>query len=99
MKLTLLNHSQQFRLKIDGKFTYFVEKDGSAVRQFEPAHLRRVGSGKRTLLMPEEFALDQAGGQCCAIDLDERSIPAVAPVVDRAGQQLDRRFAKVALSN
>ena len=40
------------------------------------------------LLMPEQGALDQPFRQCCAIQLNERLVAAVALVVQRAGEQL-----------
>ena len=43
------------------------------LRELEAADLLRDGAGKRALLVPEELALEQAGRNRGAVQLDERA--------------------------
>ena len=54
----------------------------------EPAGLLAVGAGEGAALVAEELALDQALGQCPAIDPDERAGRATRVAVQRGGDQL-----------
>src|SRR5262249_43249407 len=88
VELALLQDTQQLRLRVGGDFAHLVEEDGAALGQLEPADAPRDGAGEGALLVAEEFALDQPARQGGTIDLDERTVLALARRVDRAGDQL-----------
>ena len=55
------------------------------VRNFEPADSLPDGSGEGALFVPEQFTLQQPGGNSGAIQLDERLRSARAEFMNRAG--------------
>ena len=65
------------------------------IGEFEFAGLVLNGAGERALLEAEQLRLEQLGGQCCAIHLDERLVFAQRPLVQGTGDEL---FAGPALS-
>ena len=71
-QFALLEHAQQFGLDGGGNLADFVQQDGSAVGQFEPAFAFVESAGKRALFVAEELALDEVSGNGGAVDLDER---------------------------
>ena len=70
-----------------GSLADFVEKQRALVRQFQPADLARDGSGECALLVAEEFALEQAGGNRGAVQLDKGALAARAEAMNGARQQ------------
>src|SRR5262249_54010138 len=58
-----------------------------AVGQLEPPLAPGDGAAESALLVAEQLALHQAGGQGGAVDLDERLVPAPAGGVDGPGDQ------------
>ncbi len=58
-----------------------VEEERSPVRQFEAADLLGDGAGKSALLMAEQLALQEPGGDGRAVELDKGPLPAGAEVV------------------
>src|SRR5262249_13735748 len=91
LELLLLQNSQKFRLHFGRDVSYLVEKYRAAVGQFESAYLLRNGAGECAFLMAEEFALYQSGRKRRAVDLDERSVFALAAIVYGARYQLFSR--------
>ncbi len=73
LELLLLQHAQELGLGLHIHVADFVEEQGAAVRglEFSFAACNRPGEG--TLLMPEQFALDQLARERGAIDRDERA--------------------------
>ncbi len=54
-----LQSTQEFCLHADVKFGNLVEKERAAISDFEQAFLVHVGAGERTLLVAEQFRLEQ----------------------------------------
>ena len=84
-------HAQELRLQLERNVADFVQEQRPAVRQLEAADLLRDGAGKRPLLVTEQLALQEAGGDGRAVQLDERARATPAQIVDRAGDQLFAR--------
>ena len=87
LELALLQHAQQLGLQLERNLADFVEEHGAAVGQLEAADALRDGAGERALLVAEQFAFQQAGGNGGAVQLDEGALPARAEVVDGARHQ------------
>src|SRR5262245_38407147 len=88
VELALLEHAEQLHLGFRGQFADLVEEQRAAVGQLEPPLAPGDGAAEGALLVAEQLALDQAGGQGGAVDLDERLALARAGGVDGAGDQL-----------
>src|SRR6185503_19831997 len=73
------------------EFSDLVQEDGGPVGQLEAPYLTAGGARVRPVLMPEQLALNEAGRECRAVDLDERAGAPEAPAVDGAGGQLFAR--------
>jgi hypothetical protein len=58
------------------------------VRKFEAAHFAGDGAGESSFLVPEELALEQTGGNCSAVNLDEGAILPVTEAVDGTRKKL-----------
>src|SRR5262249_1106751 len=89
--LALLQDPEQLDLRLRGQLADLVEEDRAAVGQLEAALAAGEGAAESALLVAEQLALDQAGGQGGAVDFDERVAPAPAwgtGGVDGAGDQL-----------
>ncbi|MCY1444106.1 hypothetical protein D9M71_605560 [compost metagenome] len=54
-----LDQAQQFDLHRQGHFADLIEEQGAAMGGFRQADLALVGAGKGTLLVTEQFALEQ----------------------------------------
>ena len=87
LDLPLLQGAQQLGLQVERHLAHLVEKERALVRQLEAADLARDGAGERALLVAEELAFEQAGGNGGAIQLDEGALAARAQAVDGARQQ------------
>jgi hypothetical protein len=83
-----LQHPQQFGLKLKRNVSYFIEEQSALVGNLEAARLPHDGAGKCAPFMAEEFALNQAGGNRCAVEFDKGPIPPRTQVVDCPGDQL-----------
>ena len=79
-----LNGAQEFDLHGQGQVGDFVQKQGPALRGREQAQLVATRAGKTAFQVPEEFALDQLGGDRSAVDGDERARRAGSAAVDTA---------------
>jgi len=87
LNLALLQGAQQFRLQIERQLAHLIEKERAFVRQLQAADFARNGAGKRALLVAEQLALQQAGGNGRAIQLDKGALAARAQAMDGARQQ------------
>src|SRR5215468_3152125 len=72
LHFTLFQHTQELRLHRERHIADFVEKERAAVCLLEFPEMTGGGSGERSLLVPEEFALDQFGRYSGAIERNER---------------------------
>ena len=88
LKFLLLQDAQQFRLKFQRDVADFVQKQGALVRKFEAADFLSDRSGKCSLFMPEQFALQKPERNRGAIQLNEGAFAAGTQIVHRAGDQL-----------
>src|SRR5262249_14165918 len=87
-ELPFLQDPQQLGLQRQRDVANLIQKEGSVVGEFKAADFLRDGSGKRTLLMTEEFALQQVKGNGRAIQLHKRASAACADIVNGFGDQL-----------
>src|SRR5580658_10520167 len=79
--LTGFQKSQQLHLHALVELAHFVKEKRAAVGDLEEPLAMGVGTGKCSLAMAEELALDQVFRQCAAVDRDEGAIGAPAFVV------------------
>ncbi len=82
-KFLLLYRAQQFRLQFQGDVSDFIEKERAPIRQLESPLFLHQGAGERTPLVSEEFALQQASRNRCAIDLHQIVVAPRAEFVNR----------------
>src|SRR5262249_35459036 len=94
LKLPLLQESQQLSLQLFGNIADFVEKDRSAIADFDLSSLELTGTGKSPFFVAQQFALQQLLRETNAIDRTKRQVLSFAPVVNRPGKKL---FATPAL--
>jgi hypothetical protein len=86
-ELPFLQDPQQAYLHIQPDGADFIEKKRALVGQFELAQLFLDGTGKGPFFVTEEFAFDQIGRNCGAVDLDKGLLGPMAVVVDGVGHQ------------
>src|SRR6476659_3149662 len=84
LKFVVLKRAQQFRLQFERYFSDFVEQQRALVGQFQSPDFLADGFGKSTLLVAEQLALQQSGGNGGAVYLHEVSAGPVAEAMDRA---------------
>ena len=84
----VLQNMQQFRLKIDGQLSDFVQKNGAPVRHFKATRTRTHSAGERAFGVAEQLALEQAGRKRRAVDLDEQLSFSWAETVDMARHEI-----------
>ena len=70
--------------KLQRNFANLVEEQSALVRQFDAADFLADGPGKRALLVAEQLALEQSGGDRGTIELDEIAVFAAAHAVNGA---------------
>src|SRR5580704_2997155 len=85
-ELLILQHVQKFRLQKGRHLANFVEQNGSAVAQFEFTRFGVVCSREGALLVAEQFALEEVGGNGGAIYFQERAMGAWGKLVDQASE-------------
>ena len=83
----LLQHPQQPRLRLHRHVADFVEKQRAAFGLFEPAGSAGIGAGERAAFMAEQFGFDEVARDRRHVDGDERTVAALAVVMERAGDQ------------
>ena len=87
LDLSFLDNAQKLRLCVEGQLANLVEEEGSPLGELEPPHPPLQRTSECSLLVAEEFALDQGGRDRSAIDLHEFTSSPQAEVVQRAGEQ------------
>src|SRR4029079_8430737 len=87
LELLLLEHAKQLRLKVEAHLGDLVAQPRAAVRPFERDFDALDRAGESALLVAEQRALDQTLRQSGAIQLNERTVAALALHVDRAREQ------------
>ena len=84
----LLHRPEKLRLQRRRERGDLVEVDRAAAGHLQLPELARGGVGERPLLVAEQLALEQLGGDAGAFDVDERLVAARAAGVDGAGQEV-----------
>src|SRR5271165_7382147 len=87
LQLLLLNGTQKLRLQFERHFPDFVQKQGAFMRHLEAADFLGECAGKRSLLVSEQLALQQCGGNRGAVNFDERLFASLAQFVERLSDQ------------
>ena len=87
----LLQDAQQLHLHGQAHVADLVEEQRAALGDLEAALARGDGAGERALLVSEQFALEQLGGDGAAVDGDEGTLAARARGVDGARGDLFSR--------
>ena len=88
-QFSVLEQTQQRNLRVQGHFSYFVQKDGSVVRQFKLSGFAKAAcAGKRPLVVSEQLGLNQIARQGPAVDHNKRPHGARPAVVYGLGKQL-----------
>src|SRR5215213_11585050 len=72
-ELPLLEHAQELFLRGERHLSDFVKKDGALVGELEAALALGYRARKRTLLVPEQLALQKRLGERRTVDLDQWS--------------------------
>ena len=85
--LALLQHAQQLHLNRHRQIADFVEEQGAAISFLEPAGLGAQGAGERAFFVTEQFGFHQRFGKRSAIDGDERTMTAMAQVMNMPRHQ------------
>ncbi len=88
LELLLLQNAEQLGLEFRRDVADLVEEQCPLVRQLKAAHLLADGAGEGALLVAEQLALQEAGGDGGAVELDERALAAGAQVVKGPGDEL-----------
>src|SRR6185503_18378325 len=86
--LLLLEHAQQFALRVDGHFGQLVEEQRAAFSLAEEAFAVLGGTRERAFDGTEQFAFDQFAGQGGAVDLDEGTFVPPAQRMNHVGDDL-----------
>src|SRR5580704_12920405 len=89
LKFLLLQCTQQFRLQLQRKISYFVQEQSSPVRLFKTSNSLRMSSCERSAFVPEQFALKQSCGYRRAVHADKAP---VAPGTHLANRLSDQFF-------
>jgi hypothetical protein len=82
-----LNGAKEFDLHVQGEVADFIEKEGSAMGEFESAHAVGNSPGKGAPFVAKEFALDEFSGNCPTIDGHQIFLCPGRAVVKRLGNQ------------
>ena len=83
-----LQHPQEFSLGLKWEISDLIQEDGSPVRKFKAPLFLRDRPGKGPLLVSEQLALDQAGWNCGAVQLDHGLGASRAQMMDGSADQL-----------
>ena len=87
LELLLLQHAEQLGLQLRRDVADLVEEQRPLVGQLEAADLLADGAGEGALLVAEQLALQQPGGDGRAVELDEGAVPPRAQLVQGAGDE------------
>src|SRR3989442_2498807 len=88
LDLSLLQRTQELRLRGEGKVDDLIEEKGPPSGKLELPLLALMGSGERALLVTQELRLDQGVRDCAAVDRDERLLAPGTQLMDRASDEL-----------
>src|SRR5581483_5823637 len=66
--LTIRKNAEELGLRRERHFSGLIEQERSFMRSFEQALALAVGAGEGSLLMPEQFALEEGLGEGGAVD-------------------------------
>src|SRR5262249_52467720 len=80
-------HPQEFRLQIERKFAYLVEKDRSVVGDLKPASASCIGTGEGAFLVTKEFTFNQRTRKGSAVNFDEGLVASRTEPMNSVGQQ------------
>src|SRR5439155_23001119 len=86
--LPLLQHAEEFGLKLDREVADLVEQDGTAVGQLEASRPVAQGAREGAPNVTEELALEHFSWYRAAVHLDQRALRPAAALVDRPGNEL-----------
>src|SRR5262249_28988153 len=89
----LLEDTEQLGLSRAVHLGDLAEEQVAAVGELETAGPSLGGAGESAALVAEQLALDQRLGDRRAVDRDERAVPTIGEIVDRARDQLLTRAA------
>jgi hypothetical protein len=87
LELPVFEHPEELRLELQGQLAELVEQESSLRRQLEAACPPAARSGEGAPLVAEELALDQAGRERGAVDVNEGTGAARGALVDDPGDQ------------
>jgi hypothetical protein len=85
--LSFLKYPQQFDLHAHAGFTDLIEKHRATLRRLKKSSTGLSRSGKRTLQMAKQLALQEPFGNAPAMDRNKRSSSSVTVVMDCSGHQ------------
>ena len=85
--LFLLEGSEEFDLRRQWHFTYFVQEDCAAVGCLEEPALIRGGASEGTFLVTEKNGFGESVWHCSAVERHERSLRALGILLNGAGYQ------------
>src|SRR4030095_15529592 len=88
LEFSLLEHTQQLGVQLDGNIPDLVEEYLAAVRQLEAADALCDGAGERAFLVTEQLAFKQACRYGRAVYFHQSPFAAEPQMVERAGNQL-----------
>jgi hypothetical protein len=86
--LLFLQYAQEFALQMQGDFTHFIQKQGSAIGQFKASRAFTGGPRESSFGMPEKLAFEQIRRNGGTIDTNKRAPAALTLLVNRTGYQL-----------
>src|SRR5262245_27988290 len=84
----VLQHAQELRLRFHRHVADLIEEERTAFGLFEAARAAGIGAGERTLLVAEQFGLDEVARDRCHVDGHEWTAAALAVIVKRPRDQL-----------
>jgi hypothetical protein len=88
LEFMLLQHPQQFDLRIQGQISDFVEKERALVSQLEASYATDHRAGERATFVAEELTLYKRLRDRAAVHPYHRTVPPGAKVVQRSRDQL-----------
>src|SRR5262249_43084147 len=88
LKLPLLQYPQQLGLKLQRQISHLVQKNRPSIRQLKPPHLPPRRPRKRSLLVPEQLALDQLPRQRRTVHFHQRPLSPPTLPMHRSRHQL-----------
>src|SRR5260370_34200996 len=88
LKLALLEHTQELRLKFKRHVPNFIEEESAAIRQCKTADVRINGARKGSAFMSEELAFEKAGSHGGTVHLHQISASPGAEIVNPSRDDL-----------